>query len=490
MVKSGSRSSRTSNPSRSQTEVNETIRCDVAVIGAGTAGLAAERAARSNGASTLLIDPHFNGTTCATVGCMPSKLLIAASHAAHAARSARQFGIEARDIRINGKAVMQRVRAERDRFVRLTKENIDEIPAGICLSGRARFVDPGTLSLDDGRIIKAGSIVLATGSSPFVPDTFAKLGNRILTNETIFELEDLPSNLAVIGSGPIGLELAQAMARLGVDVTLFDRGDRLGGVRCDKVHAALKMTIESDLRLVLNVEAVPSAVDGGIRIAWSGDSSGDTIFDYALVATGRPPNLGSLNLDAAGLALDDHGVPKHDRETMRCGDSPIFLAGDVGHDMPVLHEASHDGAIAGRNAVAFPASIKADRFTPFSVTFTSPPVARIGKSEDDGVITGTAEFNDQGRARVEGVNQGVLTLYADAPDGRLIGADLFTPASEHLAHLIAWAVQHGHTATQLLEMPFYHPTIEEGLKTALRTICGSTPLVLPKDQDNGAPAGA
>jgi len=470
--------------------VNETFRCDVAVIGAGTAGLAAERAARSNGASTLLIDPRFNGTTCATVGCMPSKLLIAASHAAHAARSSSQFGIEVCDVRVDGKAVMQRVRTERDRFVRLTQESIDEIPDGICLHGLAKFVDPGTLSLDDGRMIEAGSIVIATGSSPSVPDAFAKLGNRILTNETIFDLEDLPYSLAVIGSGPMGLEFAQAMARLGVEVSLFDNGNRLGGVRCDKVHAALKTAIEHDLRLVLNVELKPSAVDDGVRIKWSGDSSGDATFDYTLVATGRPPNLASLNLAATGLSLDSNGVPEHDRETMRCGDSPIFLAGDAGHDLPLLHEASHDGAIAGRNAVAFPASIKAARFTAFSITFTSPPVSRIGKSEDDGVITGTAEFTDQGRARAEGVNQSVLTLYAAAPDGRLIGADLFTPASEHLAHIIAWAVQHGHTATQLLEMPFYHPTIEEGLKSALRTICGSTPLALPMDQDRGAPSGA
>jgi len=470
--------------------MNKTLRCDVAVIGAGTAGLAAERAARSNGASTLLIDPRFNGTTCATVGCMPSKLLIAASHAAHAARSSTQFGIEVRDVRIDGKAVMQRVRTERDRFVRLTQESMNEIPDGIRLRGMARFVGSGTLSLDNGHIIEAGSIVIATGSSPFVPDAFARLGNRVLTNDTIFDLEDLPKSLAVIGAGSIGLELAQAMARLGVKVTLFDNGNRLGGVRCHKVHAALRKAIEHDLRLVLNVELEPSAVDEAIHIEWSGGSSGNSNFDYVLVATGRPPNLDSLNLAASGIVLDEHGVPEHDRETMRCGDGPIFLAGDAGQDLPLLHEASHDGAIAGRNAVAFPASIKADRFTPFSITFTSPPVARIGKSEDDAVITGTSEFDDQGRARVEGVNQGVLTLYAAAPDGRLVGADLFTPASEHLAHIIAWAVQNGHTATQLLEMPFYHPTIEEGLKSALRTICGSTPLALPTDQDNGAPSGA
>ena len=468
----------------------ETLQCDVAVIGAGTAGLAAERAARSNGASTLLIDPYYRGTTCATVGCMPSKLLIAASHAAHAARSTGKFGITVSDIAIDGKAVMKRVRDERDRFARLTRESIADIPADIRLSGRAKFISADCLELDDGRRIEAGSIVIATGSAPFIPDQFAGLGTRLLTNENVFDLEDLPDRLAVVGSGAIGLELAQAMARLGVEVTLFDLGERLGGIRCDKVHASLKSIIEEGLTLRLGVELEVMVTDSGASIAWTGPASGKADFDYILVATGRPPNLDSLNLAAAGIALDDNGVPVHDRDTMQCGDSSIFLAGDIANDLPLLHEASHDGAIAGRNAVAFPASTHAQRFTPFSITFTSPPVARIGQSEEDGVITGTADFSDQGRARVEGVNQGVLTLYAAAPDGRLIGADLCTPASEHLAHMLAWAVQQGQTATQLLEMPYYHPTIEEGLKQALRTICAATPLDLPEDQDRGAPSGA
>ncbi len=471
-------------------DIKETLRCDVAIVGAGTAGLAAERAARSNGASTLLIDPEYRGTTCATVGCMPSKLLIAASHAAHAARSTDMFGISVAEVSIDGKAVMQRVRDERDRFARLTRDNIADIPEGVRLTGRAKFLAPDCLGLDDGRRIEADSIVIATGSAPFVPGEFSGLGNRLLTNENVFDLEDLPDRLAVIGAGPIGLELAQAMARLGVEVSLFDRGDRLGGVRCDRVHGALKAIIEEDMALRLAVELKVERKDGGVSLAWNGISSGQAEFDYLLVATGRPPNLDSLNLSAAGLVLDDDGVPEHDRETMQCGDSSIFLAGDIANDWPVLHEASQDGAIAGRNAVAFPALSPADRFTPFSVTFTSPPVAQIGKSEEQGVVTGTADFSDQGRARVEGINQGVLTLYAAAPDGRLIGADLCDRPCEHLAHMLAWAVQQRQTATQLLEMPFYHPTIEEGLKQALRTICAATPLDLPENQDRGVPSGA
>ncbi|MET1754200.1 dihydrolipoyl dehydrogenase [Novosphingobium sp. RD2P27] len=467
------------------------LQCDVAVIGAGTAGLAAERAARKNGASTLLIDPEFKGTTCATVGCMPSKLLIAAAKEAHGIGRAGLFGIEVEGVWVDGPAVLRRVRNERDRFARLTRESsIGELPQDVTIRARARFDGPNRLMLDDGRAIEAHAIVIATGSAPVLPPPFAALGEAALTSDTVFELADLPKRLAVIGSGAIGLELAQAFAHLGVRVSLFDKSRNMAKLRCPKVHASLREIIERDLSLHLGVEVSPDPAENGVRLRWTGDASGETTFDKVLVAVGRRPRLEGLALDKTGLELDDHGVPLHDRATMRCGDSAIFLAGDVAADLPLLHEASHDGAIAGRNAAAFPAPIETTRSTLFSITFTDPPLATIGEAEADGAITGTADYADQGRARVEGRNEGVLTLYAAAPDGRLIGADLIAPAGEHLAHMLAWAIQREVTATELLEMPFYHPTVEEGLKHALRTICAARPIPLPQDQDTGAPAGA
>lgn len=470
--------------------MSDTLRCDVAVIGAGTAGLAAERAARKNGASTLLIDPEFRGTLCANTGCMPSKLLIAAAKEAHRIDQAGTFGIEVETVRIDGPAVMHRVRSERDRFARLTRQSFKKLPDEVAVRACARFDGPNRLLLDDGRAVEARAIVIATGSKPSVPGPFAALGDRVLTNETVFELEDLPKRLAVVGSGPIGLELAQAFAHLGVEVALFDRGERMGKVRCPKVHAALRAIVEEAMPVRLNVDVAPELADAGVCVRWKGDSSGKAMFDLVLAALGRPPNLDGLDIEKAGVELDDKGVPCHDRATMRCGTSAVFLAGDVAADLPLLHEASHDGAIAGRNAAALPAPIETDRHVPFSIIFTDPPVASIGESEGDGAVTGTADFSDQGRARVEARNQGALTLYAAAPEGRLIGADLVAPAGDHLAHIVAWAIQNEVTASQLLEMPFYHPTIEEGLKSALRTICAATPISLPQDQDTGTPPGA
>jgi dihydrolipoamide dehydrogenase len=465
------------------------LTCDVAVIGAGTAGIAAERAARKAGARTLLIDPEFRGTLCANTGCMPSKLLIAASHAAHAARRAPVFGVHPGDPVIDGPAVMARVRAERDRFVDFTRETFEDLPEGTAVRARARFVGPSELMLDDGRRVQARAVVIATGSQAQIPEPFRDLGPRILTNETIFELPDLPDSLAVIGGGPIGLELAQAMGRLGVPVTLFDQGTRLGKARCDVVHDALQDAIARDVTLCLGVETTASAVDGGIKLSWTGDAAGDQVFSHVLVAVGRPPNLKGLDLDASGLALDDHGTPVFDRTTMQCGDAPVFMAGDANADVPLLHEASTEGAIAGTNAATYPKVTPGERSPAFALTFTDPPLASVGTGPGDGVISGRSDYSDQGRARTEARAEGAVTLYADA-QGRLSGADLCCPGGDHLAHLLAWSVQSGATATGLLTMPFYHPTLEEGLKAALRQICGKTRQAEPAGRDFGTPPGA
>lgn len=465
------------------------LECDVAVIGAGTAGIAAERAARKGGARTLLIDPAFRGTLCANTGCMPSKLLIAAAHAAHAVRHSPVFGINPEGLSIDGPAVMARVRAERDRFVEFTRETFADLPEGTAIRGRASFAGPGRLVLDDGRQIRAGAVVIATGSVSSVPPPFRDLGPRVLTNETFFELPDLPRRLAVIGGGPVGLEMAQAMGRLGVLVTLFDKGTTLGKARCEAVHAALTDAVSRDLTLRLGCDTTAETVPEGIRIDWTGDDPGRAVFSHVLVAVGRPPDLDGLNLGAAGLELDDHGTPVFDRHTMQCGDASVFMAGDADADAPLLHEASTEGAIAGLNAAAFPAVVRHQRSTPFTLTFTDPPVASVGAAPEKGTICGRSSYRNQGRARTEARDEGVLTLYADA-DGRLTGADLCCPGAEHLSHLLAWAIQSRATATQILEMPFYHPTLEEGMKTALREICRKTSQPVPEARDFGSPPGS
>src|SRR5918998_3664984 len=181
---------------------------DVAVIGAGTAGLAAYRAAKNAGASVALIEGGAYGTTCARVGCMPSKLLIAAAEAVHHGTLAPGFGVHFDGkLRIEGREVIARVRSERDRFVGFVVRDLERIPQADRVRGHARFENDHTLLIDDGSRITAKAIVIATGSRPTYPDSFKKVGDRLIVNDDVFDWSDLPKSVAVVGPGVIGLEL-------------------------------------------------------------------------------------------------------------------------------------------------------------------------------------------------------------------------------------------------------------------------------------------
>src|SRR5512133_3110535 len=188
------------------------LQVDVAIIGAGTAGMGAYRAARSHTDSVLLIEGGAYGTTCARVGCMPSKLLIAAAEAAHQARHAAPFGIKVQGVTIDGAAVMARVQRERDRFVGFVLETVAAIAPGDRLTAKVKFQNANTLVTAQGQLIHAKRIVIATGSIPVLPPVLKGLSTHLLTNENVFDLPALPTRLAVFGPGVLGMELAQAMS--------------------------------------------------------------------------------------------------------------------------------------------------------------------------------------------------------------------------------------------------------------------------------------
>ncbi|GJD60238.1 dihydrolipoyl dehydrogenase [Methylobacterium frigidaeris] len=456
------------------------LACDVAIIGAGTAGIAAHAAAAKAGARAVLIERGPGGTTCARVGCMPSKLLIEAGRAVHDARGTGPLGVTTGEVRVDGAAVMRRVRRLRDDFVASVFEGLDRIPQDLRVAGTARFADSTTLLVDDHTRISAGAMVIATGSTPSLPPPLRPVADRVLTTDTVFEIETLPESLAVLGAGPVGLELAQAMARLGVQVTLLDPAGAVGGARDPKIAACAADLIgaEFDLRLGATVETAEAA-DDGVRLTWrlaSGDQDSGT-FDRVLAAAGRPPNLSDLDLGAAGIALDEDGLPDFNPRTLQCGTAPIFIAGDANQEHPVLHEAQRQGWIAGGNAARFPQVEAPPPWPAFALVFTDPQIAAIGRAFDaeaarDWIIGETA-FADQGRARAMDRAAGLIRVYAE-PEGRLTGAAMVGPGIEHLAHLMAIAVQEGWNAATFLDRPFYHPTLEEGLQSAVKAVAERT----------------
>lgn len=454
----------------------KTLHTDIAVVGAGTAGLAAYRAARAAGKRAVIIEGGPYGTTCARVGCMPSKLLIAAAEAAHAARHTDAFGVQvAGPVSVDGPAVMDRVKRERDRFVGFVLEGVENLPAEDKLHGYARFVSDGVLRVDDHTEVHASRVVIATGSRPAIPPPFQALGDRLVVNDDVFAWATLPASVAVFGPGVIGLELGQALARLGVKVRVFGVSGSLGGISDPAVRQAARKIFQGEFYLdpdarVLETQRIGDEVE--VRYIALDNTEHVERFEYALVATGRRPNVDKLGLENTTLELDARGVPRFDRLTMQAGDSAIFIASDANADAPLLHEAADEGRIAGENAARFPDVRPGLRRAPLGVVFSDPQIALVGtphaRLQAGQYVTGAVDFSDQGRSRVMLKNRGLLHVYADIATGRFLGAEMIGPSAEHIGHLLAWAAQQELTIARMLEMPFYHPVVEEGLRTALR----------------------
>lgn len=448
---------------------------DVAIIGAGTAGMYAMREAKRAGRSFVLIEQGPLGTTCARLGCMPSKVALHTAALWAERQTLAAAGATGLAGRMDLAQAWAHLRTQRDSFSNPVAARTEAAAGTQLLRGQARFLTPTVLEVrgnDTTWRVEAAAVVIATGSHPVRPEWLAPFADRVVTTDELFELADLPSRMGVLGLGAIGLEMGLALARLGVTVVGADVASTLGGLRDPQVASRAAELVGREMTLWLGdkvvVEAMPQA--RGLRMHGGGRS--ETV-DMLLVAMGRRPNVAGLGLAEAGFALDAHGVPRFDAATMQVGDWPVFIAGDVNADRPLVHEAADEGAIAGYNAAR---GLRQGfmRKAPLAIAFTDPDIAVVGARYETldpaQIIIGSVGGERNGRSRILGGAGGLLQVYADAGSGRLLGASLVAKGGEHLAQLLAWAIQRGETAQSLLQMPFYHPTVEEMLQTALADI--------------------
>ena len=444
---------------------------DVAILGAGSAGLYAWAQVRRKTEDYVIIDGGELGTTCSRVGCMPSKALIQIAEDFHRRKLFARQGIEGGEtLRVDLPAVLEQVQDLRDLFVdKVLSSSIDTLGDRF-IEAHGRFLAPGLLQAGDERI-RARRVIIATGSSPVVPPEWQAFGERVLTTDSLFELEDLPGRLAVAGLGVIGLELGQALARLGVDVTGVELSGCIGGLPEGDINRAAIDIIGREFPIWLGEPArVGEAGHGALRVS-AGERSVEV--DAVLACLGRRPNLASLDLAAAGIETDERGLPRFDRHTLQIEGHPVFIAGDVNGERPLLHEAGDEGRIAGYNAVAEqPAAFR--RRVPLTIVFSDPNIVQVGQPwhelEAESTLRAGVKFGPLGRALIMGRNRGELEVYADRADGRLRGACMVAPHGEHLGHLLALAIHQGMTARDLLRMPFYHPVLEEALQPVLREL--------------------
>ncbi len=446
---------------------------DVLVLGGGTAGTAAAKAAAGEGARVAMFNDGELGGLCILRGCMPTKTMLHAAHTAHEASHSRTPGVRVGGAAIDFPAVMRNKDAKVARFKAAKIEGIEGGGYDV-IDARARFVGPDTVEADGRRYRFERGAVIATGSVATVPPIPGLDGVSYLTSDEVMGLTERPDSVVVLGTGAIGLELGQFFARMGTQVSVVSRRP----IFCDvgpliSQEMAAAMADEPNLELVqpFGTESVERDGDGVlVRLA-----GGREIRAQALVvATGRRAAVDDLDLDAAGIQVERGRVVSG--PDMQTSNPSVYVAGDASGDRLLLHVANWEGRVAGLNALAGEPVHQVEQRLHMSVVFTDPPMAQVGMNEEEARAAGhdpvvaSARYAETGRAITQDVAHGACVLVAERSNGELLGAQLLGPRADDIVHEISAILYYRGTAAQMLEMPWYHPTVSEVFLSLAREI--------------------
>jgi pyruvate/2-oxoglutarate dehydrogenase complex dihydrolipoamide dehydrogenase (E3) component len=431
---------------------------DLAIIGAGSAGLTAARVGRFFAKRVALIDKDRLGGDCLYYGCVPSKALIKASRVAHEAATAGRWGLPAQPVATDLAAVNARVHQAITEISKLDDAAVfSELGVDVLLGG-ATFRDPHTLHVGD-RDITAKFVLIASGSRPAIPniDGLAEVG--YLTNEDVFDLGALPDRLAVIGGGPIGVELAQALHRLGSAVTVVHRGPHLlPRDDTDLIDILERQFTDEGIDVRCNTRPTAVRRDGGETVLTLG--ADELRVDAILCAVGRIPNVETLGLDAAGITTNHQGITvNHQLQTSQ---PHIYAVGDVTGGPAFTHYAGHQAAHAVRNIFV---PIKA-AFSPGHlpwVTFTDPEIAHVGQTEEEARAAGDPHevirfpYSHNERAVTEAETVGLMKFLINSKR-RLIGAHIAGHAAGEMINELTLAMNNDLTIDAIISSIHAYPT--------------------------------
>lgn len=455
---------------------------DLIVIGGGAAGLTASGVGASFGARTLMVEQARLGGDCTWYGCVPSKALLSAAHAAHSARRCGEFGVRTGEVSVDFSEVVAGVHALRDHiYEEADAPEIYENMGVDVKQGTARFTNPGTIEIaSDGATerFSARRFIIATGGRAFIPPIEGLREAPCLTNETIFELTEQPRHLIVLGAGPIGTEMAQAFRRLGSDVTVIDREPRILFRDDEELASMLQARLEEEgVRYVLNasVSSVQERGDGiAVRIDGGGtsDDNPENLVlhgDALLVAAGRKPNVAALNLEAAGVAYDARGIKVDDR--CRTSRSGIYAVGDVTGRFAFTHMSEHMAKVAAMNALLkAPAKIDAAHL-PWT-TYADPELAHVGATEDALRAAGRKyetlrfPYDKIDRAITEREDYGMIKVHARPRDGKILGASILGARGGDLICELALAMRRGVSLRHISDAIHPYPSYGLGVRRA------------------------
>jgi pyruvate/2-oxoglutarate dehydrogenase complex dihydrolipoamide dehydrogenase (E3) component len=446
---------------------------DLIILGGGSAGIVSGVVAGSSGLRTLLIEKNRLGGECLNTGCVPSKALLQAAQVAHQIRTAERFGITQVALnRHDAAGVLRHVREtigvveEADGSADLLRKSGVEIRFG-----DAAFVSPDALEFAEQggavRQLTAEHFLIATGSSPAVPPIPGLEEAGFLTNETVFDLDAIPESLLVIGGGPIGVEMAQAFARLGSAVTLVEQGNRL--LPQDDLEAArvLEQALHGErITISLDTKILSARKEGPRKVLHieNGGFKADLSAHALLVATGRKPNTEGLHLEAARVKFDARGI--HVTPTLQTTAPRIWACGDVIGRAQFSHMAEYEARLVVRN-ILLPFDQKTDpgyRLAPWA-TFTDPEVAHVGLTEEQAKEQGIAykvyrqPFAQNDRALVSGEAVGFVKVLATGWQGKILGAHIVGPRAGELLQEWVQAMTQGISLRQVADTIHVYPTL-------------------------------
>lgn len=450
---------------------------NLVVIGGGTAGLVSAAGAAGLGAKVALIERHLLGGDCLNVGCVPSKGVIRASRAWQDAREASQrFGAPALEGAGRGDFAhaMERMRRLRAGIsVHDSAKRFQGLGVDVFL-GDGRFVSPDAVEVA-GQRLRFRRAVIATGGRAAVPPVPGLAEAGFLTNETIFNLTELPARLAIVGAGPIGCEMAQSFARFGSEVTLLDRDAHvLVREDADAAEIVQKALQKDGVRLALGAKLLEARRQGEARVVVfeAGGQRQELTVDQILVAAGRAPNIEGLGLEAAGVAFSPKGVQVDDH--LRTTNKNIYACGDVSSRFQFTHVADAQARIVIQNAFFF-GRAKASALTIPWCTFTSPEVAHVGMYEKDAkekgiaVDTLTVPLASVDRALLDGADEGFLRIHLEKGKDRILGATLVAEHAGDMIGELCLAITHGIGLGKIASVIHPYPTQGEVVKKAADT---------------------
>ncbi len=446
--------------------MTEKIKADLCIIGAGSGGLSLAAGAAQLGRKVVLFEEGEMGGDCLNTGCVPSKALIAAASRAHAMRNADKFGVRSVDPEVDFAAVMDHVHGVIEAIAPIdSQERFEGLGVKVV---RAHAAFTGERSVEGGGVrVAAKHIVIATGSRPFVPPINGLDGTPYLTNETIFQNRKLPKHLIVIGGGPIGVELAQAHARLGSEATIIEGAPSILG----KDDPELVDVVRSQLK-----EDGVRVIEGAMVEDVSGDEENVTVRagsqtisgTHLLLAVGRTPTVDGLNLEAAGVAYDNKGVTVDDG--LRTTNKRVYAMGDVAGGRQFTHVAGYHASVLVRK-ILFKAPAKNNEHLAPWVTYADPELAQAGLTEreakdrydDAKTVTWSASEND--RAQAERDTRGLIKVVTKK-NGEILGASIVGKGAGDLILPWAHALANGQKIKSFTNAIAPYPTRSELSKRA------------------------